>query len=163
MDSRWCKKEGIFSCFVSTFLSEQDKQPWKFNITQLSKRMHGLNLDQEVYCRHIGVEFMFINNLDQTDWIRRKFETPSIMQFSNEEKRLILARVIRSIRFVRQPRSSSSSLCFMCYIILMVLLLWRASRTIIVSSHCAVGILFHVINEHEWDEQFGGLGSQSWV
>ncbi|XP_025108212.1 2-oxoglutarate dehydrogenase, mitochondrial-like isoform X2 [Pomacea canaliculata] len=54
---------------------------------------------EEVYCRHIGVEFMFINNLDQTDWIRRKFETPSIMQFSNEEKRLILARVIRSIRF----------------------------------------------------------------
>lgn len=53
---------------------------------------------QEVYCRHIGVEFMFINNLDQTDWIRRKFETPGIMQFTNEDKRLILARLIRSTR-----------------------------------------------------------------
>ena len=55
---------------------------------------------QEVYCRHIGVEFMFINNLDQTDWIRRKFETPGIMQFSSEDKRLILARLIRSTRCV---------------------------------------------------------------
>ncbi|XP_076462504.1 2-oxoglutarate dehydrogenase complex component E1-like isoform X1 [Babylonia areolata] len=54
---------------------------------------------EEVYCRHIGVEFMFINNLDQTDWIRRKFETPGIMQFSTEDKRLILARLIRSTRF----------------------------------------------------------------
>ncbi|KAK7482309.1 hypothetical protein BaRGS_00026437 [Batillaria attramentaria] len=54
---------------------------------------------EEVYCRHIGVEFMFINNLDQTDWIRRRFETPGIMQFSNEEKRLIMARLIRSTRF----------------------------------------------------------------
>ena len=53
---------------------------------------------QDVYCRHIGVEFMFINNLDQTDWIRRKFETPGIMQFSVEDKRLILARLIRSTR-----------------------------------------------------------------
>ncbi|XP_067671132.1 2-oxoglutarate dehydrogenase complex component E1-like [Haliotis asinina] len=54
---------------------------------------------EEVYCRHIGVEFMFINNLEQTDWIRKKFETPRIMQFSNEEKRLVLARLIRSTRF----------------------------------------------------------------
>uniref|UniRef100_A0A2C9JG65 2-oxoglutarate dehydrogenase complex component E1 n=1 Tax=Biomphalaria glabrata TaxID=6526 RepID=A0A2C9JG65_BIOGL len=54
---------------------------------------------QNVYCRSIGVEFMFINNLQQTDWIRRRFETPGIMQFSKEEKRLIMARVIRSTRF----------------------------------------------------------------
>ncbi|XP_041362850.1 2-oxoglutarate dehydrogenase, mitochondrial-like isoform X1 [Gigantopelta aegis] len=54
---------------------------------------------EEVYCRHIGVEFMFINNIEQTDWIRKKFEPPGIMQFSNEEKRLILARLVRSTRF----------------------------------------------------------------
>uniref|UniRef100_A0A8V5H9I9 2-oxoglutarate dehydrogenase complex component E1 n=1 Tax=Melopsittacus undulatus TaxID=13146 RepID=A0A8V5H9I9_MELUD len=28
------------------------------------------------YCQHIGVEFMFINDLEQCQWIRRKFETP---------------------------------------------------------------------------------------
>uniref|UniRef100_A0AAQ6A369 2-oxoglutarate dehydrogenase-like, mitochondrial n=1 Tax=Amphiprion ocellaris TaxID=80972 RepID=A0AAQ6A369_AMPOC len=32
------------------------------------------------YCGHIGVEFMFINNVDQCQWIRQKFESPGIMQ-----------------------------------------------------------------------------------
>ncbi|XP_041646191.1 2-oxoglutarate dehydrogenase-like, mitochondrial isoform X2 [Cheilinus undulatus] len=51
------------------------------------------------YCGHIGVEFMFINNVDQCQWIRQKFETPRIMQFTNSEKRTLLARLIRSTRF----------------------------------------------------------------
>ncbi|XP_078095365.1 2-oxoglutarate dehydrogenase complex component E1 isoform X2 [Mustelus asterias] len=51
------------------------------------------------YCQHIGVEFMFINDLEQCQWIRQKFETPSAMQFTNEEKRTLLARLIRSTRF----------------------------------------------------------------
>ncbi|TNM89850.1 hypothetical protein fugu_004084 [Takifugu bimaculatus] len=51
------------------------------------------------YCQHIGVEFMFINDLEQCQWIRQKFETPGIMQFTLEEKRTLLARMIRSTRF----------------------------------------------------------------
>ncbi|XP_067879095.1 2-oxoglutarate dehydrogenase complex component E1 isoform X2 [Heterodontus francisci] len=51
------------------------------------------------YCQHIGVEFMFINDLEQCQWIRQKFETPSAMQFTNEEKRTLLARLVRSTRF----------------------------------------------------------------
>uniref|UniRef100_A0AAX7SQL7 2-oxoglutarate dehydrogenase-like, mitochondrial n=1 Tax=Astatotilapia calliptera TaxID=8154 RepID=A0AAX7SQL7_ASTCA len=31
------------------------------------------------YCSHIGVEFMFINNVNQCQWIRQKFETPGII------------------------------------------------------------------------------------
>lgn len=58
-----------------------------------------INRLQEIYCKHIGVEFMFINNKEQTEWIKRKFETPGIMQFDKEEIRLILARLIRSTRF----------------------------------------------------------------
>ncbi|KAG5443699.1 2-oxoglutarate dehydrogenase, mitochondrial [Clonorchis sinensis] len=54
---------------------------------------------EEVYCQHIGVEFMFINSLNKCDWIRRKFETPGHLSFTPEEKRLILARVIRATRF----------------------------------------------------------------
>lgn len=53
---------------------------------------------QMSYCGHIGVEFMFINNVDQCQWIRQKFETPGIMQFTNAEKRTLLARLIRSTR-----------------------------------------------------------------
>ncbi|XP_031696277.1 2-oxoglutarate dehydrogenase, mitochondrial-like, partial [Anarrhichthys ocellatus] len=51
------------------------------------------------YCQHIGVEFMFINDMEQCQWIRRKFETPGVMHFSLEEKRTLLARMIRSTRF----------------------------------------------------------------
>uniref|UniRef100_A0A8B9PCM6 2-oxoglutarate dehydrogenase complex component E1 n=1 Tax=Apteryx owenii TaxID=8824 RepID=A0A8B9PCM6_APTOW len=54
---------------------------------------------QMAYCQHIGVEFMFINDLEQCQWIRQKFETPGIMQFTNEEKRTLLARLVRSTRF----------------------------------------------------------------
>uniref|UniRef100_A0A3Q2CMN0 2-oxoglutarate dehydrogenase complex component E1 n=1 Tax=Cyprinodon variegatus TaxID=28743 RepID=A0A3Q2CMN0_CYPVA len=51
------------------------------------------------YCQHIGVEFMFINDLEQCQWIRQKFETPGVMQFTLEEKRTLLARMVRSTRF----------------------------------------------------------------
>lgn len=51
------------------------------------------------YCQHIGVEFMFINDLEQCQWIREKFERPGIMQFNSEEKRTLLARLVRSTRF----------------------------------------------------------------
>lgn len=42
---------------------------------------------------------MFINDLEQCQWIRRKFETPGVMQFTNEEKRTLLARLVRSTRW----------------------------------------------------------------
>ncbi|KAK3554310.1 hypothetical protein QTP70_020171 [Hemibagrus guttatus] len=51
------------------------------------------------YCGHIGVEFMFINNMEQCQWIRQKFETPGIMKFTDREKRTLLARLVRSTRF----------------------------------------------------------------
>ena len=53
---------------------------------------------QMSYCGHIGVEFMFINNMEQCQWIRQKIETPDIMQFTNTEKRTLLARLVRSTR-----------------------------------------------------------------
>ena len=43
---------------------------------------------------------MFINDRDQCDWIRQRFETPGIMQFTKMDKRLILERLIRSHRWV---------------------------------------------------------------
>uniref|UniRef100_A0A3Q2R2X4 2-oxoglutarate dehydrogenase complex component E1 n=1 Tax=Fundulus heteroclitus TaxID=8078 RepID=A0A3Q2R2X4_FUNHE len=51
------------------------------------------------YCQHIGVEFMFINDMEQCQWIRQKFETPGIMEFSLDQKRTLLGRMIRSTRF----------------------------------------------------------------
>ncbi|CAG0924608.1 unnamed protein product, partial [Notodromas monacha] len=54
---------------------------------------------EEAYCRSIGVEFMFINSMDQCNWIRRKFEMPGAMDMSNDQKRLIMARLARSAGF----------------------------------------------------------------
>lgn len=53
---------------------------------------------QMAYCQHIGVEFMFINDLEQCQWIRQKFEKPGVLQFTLEEKRTLLARMVRSTR-----------------------------------------------------------------
>lgn len=53
---------------------------------------------ESTYCQHIGLEFMFINDVEQCQWIRQKFETPGVMQFSSEEKRTLLARLVRSMR-----------------------------------------------------------------
>lgn len=41
---------------------------------------------------------MFINDVEQCQWIRQKFETPGVMRFSSEEKRTLLARLVRSMR-----------------------------------------------------------------
>lgn len=54
---------------------------------------------QAIYCEHIGAEYMFINNLQQTDWIRKRLETPGITIMTSEEKRTMLARLVRSTRF----------------------------------------------------------------
>ncbi|XP_061119574.1 2-oxoglutarate dehydrogenase complex component E1-like isoform X4 [Conger conger] len=51
------------------------------------------------YCQHIGVEFMFINDVEQCQWIREKFETPGVLQFTQEERSTLLARMVRSTRF----------------------------------------------------------------
>ena len=54
---------------------------------------------ENIYCSHIGVEFMHINNLEQSDWIKKRFETPNVMQLTKDEKRILMARLIRSQRF----------------------------------------------------------------
>ncbi|XP_077526748.1 2-oxoglutarate dehydrogenase complex component E1-like [Haemaphysalis longicornis] len=54
---------------------------------------------ENVYCTSIGVEYMFINDLDQCNWIREKFESPGVMRLSKERKRLLLSRVVRSTKF----------------------------------------------------------------
>merc|ERR1719289_522977 len=35
---------------------------------------------ENVYCNHIGVEYMHINNLDQINWIRELLETPGALE-----------------------------------------------------------------------------------
>lgn len=59
-----------------------------------------LNRLETAYCNKIGVEFMFINSLEQCNWIRERFESPKAINYSNDEKRLILARLTRATGWV---------------------------------------------------------------
>ncbi|VDI12303.1 2-oxoglutarate dehydrogenase E1 component [Mytilus galloprovincialis] len=54
---------------------------------------------KEVYCGHIGIELMHLNNKEQIDWIKQKFETPGIVRLTKEEKNTVLARLLRSQKF----------------------------------------------------------------
>jgi 2-oxoglutarate dehydrogenase E1 component len=42
---------------------------------------------------------MFINNLEQCDWLKKRFEMPGVMELTNEEKRTLVKRLIRSTNF----------------------------------------------------------------
>ncbi|XP_033644235.1 2-oxoglutarate dehydrogenase, mitochondrial-like isoform X1 [Asterias rubens] len=82
--------DRVFTLPQTTFIGgEQSALPLREIIRRL----------EDTYCRSIGVEYMFINDRDQCDWIRQRFETPGIMQFTKMDKRLILERLIRSHRF----------------------------------------------------------------
>ncbi|XP_050309598.1 2-oxoglutarate dehydrogenase complex component E1-like [Anthonomus grandis grandis] len=51
------------------------------------------------YCRHIGLEYMHIHDVEQCDWIRSKFETPGAKELKKPEKRLLLNRLGRAVLF----------------------------------------------------------------
>ncbi|XP_040578624.1 2-oxoglutarate dehydrogenase-like, mitochondrial [Lepeophtheirus salmonis] len=54
---------------------------------------------ENVYCGSIGAEFMHIHNLDEVNWIRKRLETPGILDMSVDEKKRLLARISRSAGF----------------------------------------------------------------
>ncbi|XP_046392850.1 2-oxoglutarate dehydrogenase, mitochondrial isoform X2 [Ischnura elegans] len=82
--------DRVFKLPSTTFIGGKDKA---LPLREILNRL------ENAYCRHIGVEFMFINSLEQCNWIRQKFETPGIMEVDNEQKRLNLARLTRATGF----------------------------------------------------------------
>ncbi|XP_072851175.2 2-oxoglutarate dehydrogenase-like, mitochondrial isoform X2 [Pogona vitticeps] len=82
--------DKVFRLPTTTFIGGNETM---LSLREIIKRL------ENTYCQHIGLEFMFINDVEQCDWIRQKFETPGVMKFSSEEKRTLLARLVRSTRF----------------------------------------------------------------
>ncbi|XP_017790806.1 PREDICTED: 2-oxoglutarate dehydrogenase, mitochondrial isoform X2 [Habropoda laboriosa] len=82
--------DRIFKLPSTTFIGGKEKS---LPLREILKRL------ENAYCGHIGVEFMFINSLEQCNWIRQKMETPGIMEVTNDERRLILARLTRATGF----------------------------------------------------------------
>lgn len=79
--------DRVFKLPSTTFIGGKEKA---LPLREILRRL------ELTYCRHIGVEFMFINSLEQCNWIRQRLETPGVMQLSVDQKRLILARLTRS-------------------------------------------------------------------
>ena len=48
-----------------------------------------------MYCKSIGIEYMFINDLERCNWLRQRFETPGCMTLNHDEKRTLMARLVR--------------------------------------------------------------------
>lgn len=51
---------------------------------------------ERVYCHKIGLEFMFMTDTHQVNWLKEKFEAPDAHEFSKDEKLLILERLTRA-------------------------------------------------------------------
>jgi len=83
--------DRVFKLPATTFIGKANEPA--LPLREILKRL------EASYCRHIGVEFMFINSLEQCNWIRQRFETPGIMDLDHEAKRLLLARMARATGF----------------------------------------------------------------
>uniref|UniRef100_A0A8C3E2U3 2-oxoglutarate dehydrogenase-like, mitochondrial n=1 Tax=Corvus moneduloides TaxID=1196302 RepID=A0A8C3E2U3_CORMO len=81
--------DKVFQLPTTTFIGGNENS---LSLREIIKRL------EYTYCQHIGLEYMFINDVEQCQWIRQKFETPGVMKFTNEEKRTLLARLVRSMR-----------------------------------------------------------------
>lgn len=82
--------ERVFKLPSTTFIGgKENALPLKEILSRL----------ENTYCRSIGVEFMFINSLEQCNWIRQRMETPGVMEMDTDQKRLILARLTRATGF----------------------------------------------------------------
>uniref|UniRef100_A0A8D8L8Q2 2-oxoglutarate dehydrogenase complex component E1 n=1 Tax=Cacopsylla melanoneura TaxID=428564 RepID=A0A8D8L8Q2_9HEMI len=82
--------DRMFKLPSTTFIGGPEKS---LPLREILKRL------ENTYCRSIGCEFMFINSLEQCNWIRQKLETPGIMDIDANQKRLILARITRATGF----------------------------------------------------------------
>ncbi|XP_045472665.1 2-oxoglutarate dehydrogenase, mitochondrial isoform X3 [Harmonia axyridis] len=82
--------DRVFKLPSTTFIGGKEKQ---LPLREILRRL------ELAYCRHIGVEFMFINSLEQCNWIRQRLESPGCMEISADDKRLILARLTRATGF----------------------------------------------------------------
>ncbi|KAL0266421.1 UNVERIFIED_CONTAM: hypothetical protein PYX00_008957 [Menopon gallinae] len=83
--------DRVFKLPSTTFIGGSKEK--SLSLREILKRL------ENAYCRHIGVEFMFINSLEQCNWIRQRLEVPGVMDLDSTQKKLILARLTRATGF----------------------------------------------------------------
>ncbi|KAG6839139.1 hypothetical protein C0991_005485, partial [Blastosporella zonata] len=58
-----------------------------------------ISLCKCIYCGAVGIQYVHIPDKEQCDWIREHVETPNLWNYTVEEKRMILDRLIWSESF----------------------------------------------------------------
>ncbi|KDQ56423.1 hypothetical protein JAAARDRAFT_36583 [Jaapia argillacea MUCL 33604] len=58
-----------------------------------------LSLCKRLYCGAVGIQYVHINDTEQCDWIRERVEVPKPWNYTIDEKRMILDRLIWSESF----------------------------------------------------------------
>lgn len=51
------------------------------------------------YCRSIGAEYMFINDMNQLQFIRERLEKPGCCELTKEQKKILFGRLCRARGF----------------------------------------------------------------
>ncbi|XP_043191514.1 2-oxoglutarate dehydrogenase, mitochondrial-like isoform X1 [Amphibalanus amphitrite] len=82
--------DRVFQLPSSTFIGGREKA---LPLREIVNRL------EQAYCRSIGVEYMYINDLEQCSWIRQRIETPGVLSATKEQKRVLLARLARASGF----------------------------------------------------------------
>lgn len=74
----------------TTFIGGNEKAlPFK----EIIRRLHN------AYCRSIGAEYMFINDMNQLQFIRERLEKPGCCDITKEQKRILFGRLCRARGF----------------------------------------------------------------
>jgi len=58
-----------------------------------------VNRLEQIYCGSVGTEFMHLHDPAAREYIRKWIEKPGISALTSEEKRILMARLVRSTRF----------------------------------------------------------------
>lgn len=82
--------DRVFKLPLTTFIGGNEQ---RLTLREILKRL------DNVYCKSIGLEYMYINSYEKCNWIRQQFESPSSGVLSDEEKKRTLKRLIRATRF----------------------------------------------------------------
>ncbi|VVC92902.1 unnamed protein product [Leptidea sinapis] len=68
--------DRVFKLPSTTFIGEKEKA---LPLREILNRL------EQAYCNNIGIEFMFINSLEQCNWIRQRMEPPNFRKLPGEE------------------------------------------------------------------------------
>ncbi|GES81362.1 2-oxoglutarate dehydrogenase complex E1 component mitochondrial precursor [Rhizophagus clarus] len=82
---------------------ELDPKYYGFTEKDLDRKftLGPVDMCKQIYCNTIGIEYTHISDRVQYDWIRSRIEIPSQYDYTIEEKRMILDRLIWSDSFER--------------------------------------------------------------